>query len=133
MGAKARDIDAKITKDMPKKERKRLNAKRKAAEAKARQFRANSLMERDAFSSSNRKPLIDTQRLWHSISYIGGFVTSDAPYAAVHQWGSVNGVIPARPYVPIYRDGTATSKAAQAIEQAMAIRAKRIADELFAK
>lgn len=115
------------------KARKSYMAKRKAAEEKAKKYRAQSIVERNKHAVVNRRPLIDTGRLWHSITYQDGIVTTDAPYASVHQWGGKGGTIPARPFVPITPDGKTTERVADEISNALRIRAEKYWKENGAK
>lgn len=103
------------------KKRKSINAKRKAAAVKAAKYKKLSIAERNK-SGASRRPLIDTGRLWHSITYQGQVVTTDALYAAVHQWGGKGGMIPARPFIPITLDGKTTDHAAELIARTVATR-----------
>lgn len=115
------------------KERKSYNAKRKAAEDKARNYRKQSIVERNKYAVVNRRPLIDTGRLWHSPTHQDGVVTTDAPYASVHQWGAKGGAIPARPFVPITPDGKTTERVANEISNALRVRAEKYWKENGAK
>ena len=105
------------------KKRKSLEAKRKAASVKAASWRKRAIDERNK-AGGMRRPLIDTGRLWHSLTYQGAIVTSDARYAGYHQWGT--GEIPARPFVPVTATGQTTEHAAKAITEALGARLKQI-------
>lgn len=100
-------------------------AKKKAAKAaeaaakKAREWRGKAKAAKAA-GAGRRQPLIDTGRLWQSVTSQGARVTSDAPYAVYHQFGSIDGRHPpARPFVPVREDGTALEKVGRYIAAAL--------------
>ena len=96
-------------------------AARAQARAKAKTAYAKGAMKNVAAGSVS--PLIDTGRLWQSVTSQGAAVTSDAPYAAFHQFGTKK--MPARPFVPAKSDGTLVPKVERYVQAALETELKR--------
>jgi len=112
---------AKSAKEADKLERRAARAK---ARAKAKAAYAKSTM--NAVAAGTVSPLIDTGRLWHSITSQGAAVTSDAPYAKYHQLGSADGKHPPpRPFVPVKKDGSLVPKVERYVKAALEAELKR--------
>ena len=80
----------------------------------------------NAVAAGTVSPLIDTGRLWHSITSQGAAVTSDAPYAKYHQFGSADGKHPPpRPFVPVSKDGALVPKVERYVKAALEAELKR--------
>ena len=90
-------------------------AVRAKARAKAKAAYAKSTM--NAVAAGTVSPLIDTGRLWHSVTSQGAAVTSDAPYAKYHQLGTKK--MPARPFVPVKPDGSLVPKVERYVKAAL--------------
>lgn len=103
---------AKSAKEADKLERRAVRAK---ARAKAKAAYAKSMM--NAVAAGTVSPLIDTGRLWHSVTSQGAAVTSDAPYAKYHQLGTKK--MPARPFVPVKPDGSLVPKVERYVKAAL--------------
>ena len=103
---------AKSAKEADKLERRAVRAK---ARAKAKAAYAKSMM--NAMAAGTVSPLIDTGRLWHSVTSQGAAVTSDAPYAKYHQLGTKK--MPARPFVPVKPDGSLVPKVERYVKAAL--------------
>lgn len=112
---------AKSAKEADKLARRAVRAK---ARAKAKAAYAKSTM--NAVAAGTVSPLIDTGRLWHSITSQGAAVTSDAPYAKYHQFGSEDGKHPPpRPFVPVRTDGSIVPKVERYVQAALEAELKR--------
>lgn len=93
-------------------------ASRAQARAKAKTAYAKGAMKNVAAGSVS--PLIDTGRLWQSVTSQGAAVTTDAPYAKYHQFGSADGKHPPpRPFVPVKKDGTLVPKVERYVKDAL--------------
>ncbi len=103
---------AKSAKEADKLARRAVRAK---ARAKAKAAYAKSTM--NAVAAGTVSPLIDTGRLWHSVTSQGAAVTSDAPYAKYHQLGTKK--MPARPFVPVKPDGSLVPKVERYVKAAL--------------
>ena len=103
---------AKSAKEADKLARRAVRAK---ARAKAKAAYAKSTM--NAVAAGTVSPLIDTGRLWHSVTSQGAAVTSAAPYAKYHQLGTKK--MPARPFVPVKPDGSLVPKVERYVKAAL--------------